>query len=266
MTTQELNHGVEVWPAPPPKKVVADPDARNLDKLGKKKRVKPRRPQASVKAKHIFDPAPVPRAARRCGGDGPEGGGGGAPSSTDSAAQSGTDSDSDDSGCGGGGEPVDGGGIGVPGGVGGGAAAVGGVVVAGQVHEPRARVARAAGQARAAAGMRAVDVWHGFTISELHTGGLQVGWEISCGRHSNGDGDPYLCKKSITFGSGIGRSVRLTDEQCITGLKRWVLNGIAMVGVNARDRHLDVNARLLARTPPVDGEDLDGEAVLLLGL
>ena len=82
-----------------------------------------------------------------------------------------------------------------------------------------------------------------------------------CRQHANGIGDKILCRKQITYGDAEAECELLTDEQCITGLKRWLLTGFAILDSipgrrgGRRHQHLDVNARHLALRAAAPAED-----------
>ena len=97
-------------------------------------------------------------------------------------------------------------------------------------------------------GGRVVELFAGkFSISEVHNGGVHVGFGIVCGRHHNvcdavGGGQATQCKKQILFGSRNP----LSHGECILQLKRWIVAGWdADPEQDARAVHVKRDARKL---------------------
>lgn len=86
--------------------------------------------------------------------------------------------------------------------------------------------------------------WGPFQLAQIFSGGVQIGWGCTCKRHLNCAPDNEVeCKKQITFGK-----TKLSDAQCIIGLKRWLIAGfdVSPHGADSRSMHVAVDARHLA--------------------
>ena len=103
--------------------------------------------------------------------------------------------------------------------------------------------------------------WHGWAIAPIKGGG----WGATCGGHKNSwDGEKVTCKKMLTLGSGPNK---LTDVECRTRVKLWLLAGVSVdnsrndarrahvFGVNPRNLQLvtEADADAMAEAPMGSG-------------
>ena len=86
------------------------------------------------------------------------------------------------------------------------------------------------------------DVGVPFSIAGIYRNKIHIGWGALCGLHVNSPEDKCTCKKTIAVGTGAGR---LSDEECIVRLKRWLLAGLLIPksAKDARKKHLGIDAR-----------------------
>ena len=82
-----------------------------------------------------------------------------------------------------------------------------------------------------------------FEIAPVYSQGAQVGWGATCKRHVDASDVPRkspCCKKQLTFGAE-----GLSDQECISRLKLWLLAGfdVDVDTEGARSDHVRVNAR-----------------------
>ncbi len=107
---------------------------------------------------------------------------------------------------------------------------------------------RAPGRSRAAKDTRIVEHFGGHAISEVTRGSMRIGWGIICGRHNDaGDAEDEICKKQITYGGGE-RTKKLTDDECKSALRAWVIEGYSIPDYllqSRRDHVHKTNARTL---------------------
>ena len=72
--------------------------------------------------------------------------------------------------------------------------------------------------------------------------GTRIGWGATCKRHHNlCDAKGTQCKKQLPY----GKLLPLTDTQCVTLLKQWLLEGfqICTTDSDCRSDHVKVDPR-----------------------
>lgn len=101
------------------------------------------------------------------------------------------------------------------------------------------------------------DCWGPFTISKLLRQGVHVGWGATCRRHRD-PGKRTQCQTTIHF-RGRGDDRVLTDDECVLGLKRWLIYGFTISDAHPTPRaeHISYNPRMLALMEPDPDEDLE---------
>lgn len=132
-----------------------------------------------------------------------------------------------------------------------GAASAGSVEVDAPVAEAVVEPARAP-LAPGKRGDRIVEVWDGeFTVSEIQQRRVRVGFGITCHRHG-----PKDCKKMLLFGKAPRA---LSDQECITKLKRWVIAGFGIGAGDIDGQYCHVRLTDARALPSDRPENLDAE-------
>lgn len=155
-------------------------------------------------------------------------------------------SESDDDGGGREGSGGDGGGSGVREGRGG-DSAEGGPEARDPAAPPVPPCTRGRRSSAAAPGER-VDKWGPFKLSRVMRDGVQIGWGIVCGRHSNAT-NRRACKKQLPFGFPHP----FTEREVLTLLKQWVLKGYEIDPSEPQGQHQHVHG--------VEIHDFDAQAL-----
>jgi len=136
----------------------------------------------------------------------------------------------------------------------------------------------AASSARSARGTRTIKFGR-FTLSKVYSKGVQCGWAADCDRHTSHLDPEARCRTQLTYG-GV-RTTRLSDEEILRGLKRWLVYGYTIActkeeaiaeGEAEEDqeltqiqKHLKIGPRKCAEESPDEDEDLEDVAEALEG-
>jgi hypothetical protein len=104
--------------------------------------------------------------------------------------------------------------------------------------------------------------WGPWTIAEIESSakGAIVGYGVVCGQHLNSDDGPKVqCKRQLMF----GESKPISDVECRSRLKAWLLEGLAVDAAHplAREMHMDILPRRIKPLPKE--EELDSRAAAL---
>lgn len=96
-----------------------------------------------------------------------------------------------------------------------------------------------------------------WSLAPVFSGGEQIGWGASCGRHANAGGTYRDCKRQLAY----GLRNPLADSECRCKLKSWLLKGAEIgPGPNAKDLHF---AYVPRHMPLEDEAVLDARAAAL---